>query len=71
MIADFLEVLSEAIHPGNTAHRYLKRLGDLQNQFKDEPLPTSREEFEARAQLFQLLKEMEQYLLIKKSLKVD
>ena len=71
MIADFLEELSEAIHPGNTAHHYLKRLGDLQNQFKDEPLPTSREEFEARAQLFQLLKEMEQYLLIKKSLKVD
>ncbi len=71
MIADFLEELSEAIHPGNTAQHYLNRLGDLQNQFKEEPLPTSRDEFEARAQLFQLLKEIEQYLLIKKSLKVD
>jgi len=71
MIADFLEELSEAIHPGNTAKHYLNRLSDLQNQFKEEPLPASRDEFEARAQLFQLLKEMEQYLLIKKSLKVD
>jgi len=71
MIADFLEELSEAIHPGNTAQHYLNRLRDLQDQYKEEPLPTSRDEFEARAQLFQLLKEMEQYLLIKKSLKVD
>ncbi|MFJ7726697.1 aromatic acid exporter family protein [Neobacillus sp. NPDC097160] len=71
MIADFLEELSEAIHPGNTAQLHLNRLDDLHNQFKDERLPTSRDEFEARAQLFQLLKEIEQYLLIKKSLKVD
>ncbi len=48
MIGAFLEELSEAIHPGDTALNYLKSLGDLQNQFKDEPLPTSREEFEAR-----------------------
>ncbi|WHY79924.1 aromatic acid exporter family protein [Neobacillus sp. WH10] len=71
MVADFLEELGEAIHPGNTAQHYLHRLGELHNQFKEEPLPTSRDEFEARAQLFQLLKEIEQYLLIKKSLKVD
>ena len=71
MIADFLEELTEAIHLGNTAQVYLIRLRDLQEQFKEEPLPKSREEFEARAQLFRLLKEMEQYLLIKKSLKVD
>ncbi|QCJ42529.1 aromatic acid exporter family protein [Bacillus sp. S3] len=70
MIADFLEELSEAIHPGNTAQLHLNRLHDLHNQFKEEPLPKSRDEFEARAQLFQLLKEIEQYLLIKKSLKV-
>ncbi|MBS4215069.1 aromatic acid exporter family protein [Neobacillus rhizophilus] len=71
MIADFLEVVSSYIHPGNTAQQLLIRLYDLQTQFKDEPLPESREEFEARAQLFQLIKEMEQYLLIKKSLKVE
>ncbi|MBO0959965.1 aromatic acid exporter family protein [Neobacillus sp. MM2021_6] len=71
MIADFLEELSEGIHPGNTAQHYLNRLHELHHQFKEEPLPTSRDEFEARAQLFRLLKEMEQYLLIKKSLKVD
>ncbi|MED4205916.1 aromatic acid exporter family protein [Neobacillus mesonae] len=71
MIADFLETLTDAIHPGNTAQLHLKRLHELQDQFKEEPLPTTRDEFEARAQLFQLLKELGEYLLIKKSLKVD
>lgn len=71
MIADFLDALSDAIHPGNTAQLHLIRLRDLQTQFKEEPLPKSREEFEARAQLFQFLKEMEEYLLIKKSLIVE
>ncbi|WP_462411587.1 aromatic acid exporter family protein [Neobacillus sp. Marseille-QA0830] len=70
MIADFLEALSEAIHPGNTAQLHLNRLRELQVQFREEPLPETREEFEARAQLYQILNEMEQYLLIKKSLKV-
>ncbi|WP_251551636.1 aromatic acid exporter family protein [Neobacillus muris] len=71
MVADFLEELTEAIHPGNTAQVYLDRLEELQEKFHEEPLPDSREEFEARAQLFRLLKEMEEYLLIKKSLIVD
>lgn len=71
MIADFLELLSNAIHPGNTAQQMLKRLYDLQANFMEEPLPGSRDEFEAQARLFQLVKEMEQYLMIKKELKVE
>jgi uncharacterized membrane protein YgaE (UPF0421/DUF939 family) len=70
MIADFLEELSQSIHPGNTAQKMLNHLYQLQTEMKDEPLPQTREEFEARAQLFQFLKELEQYLMIKKSLKV-
>jgi len=71
MIADFLEKLTEAINPGNTAQMHLDRLRQLQIQMKEEPLPETREEFEARAQLFQFMKEIEEYLQIKKSLKVD
>jgi uncharacterized membrane protein YgaE (UPF0421/DUF939 family) len=70
MIADFLEELSQSIHPGNTAQKMLNHLYQLQTEMKEEPLPQTREEFEARAQLFQFLKELEQYLMIKKSLKV-
>jgi uncharacterized membrane protein YgaE (UPF0421/DUF939 family) len=71
LIADFLEDLSKSIHPGKTSERILGRLNDLQQLLKDEPLPLSREEFEARAQLYRFVKEIEQYLAIKRSLKVE
>lgn len=69
MMAEFLGELSEHIHPGNTANYFLKKLGALRTEFEKMPLPTSREEFESRAALFQLLKEIEQYLIIKSSFK--
>ncbi len=71
MIADFLEELSLCIHPGNTAQLFLIKLRQLQEEFKEKSLPKTREEFEARAQLHQFVREVEQYLLIKKSLKVE
>ncbi len=40
----------------------------MRELFRDMPLPATREEFEIRAKLVQLVYEMEQYLLIKKSL---
>jgi uncharacterized membrane protein YgaE (UPF0421/DUF939 family) len=69
MMAEFLEELSGHIHPGNTANHFLKKLGVLRAEFEKMPLPSTREEFESRAALFQLLKEMEQYLIIKSSFK--
>lgn len=69
MVADFMEELSEHIHPGNTALLYLKKLYDMKVKFEEMELPQTREEFEARAALFQFLKEMEEYLLIKSSFK--
>jgi uncharacterized membrane protein YgaE (UPF0421/DUF939 family) len=65
MLADFIEDLSESIHPGNTAKRFLQKIEELKIQFREMDLPKSREEFEARASLFQFLKEIEQYLVIK------
>lgn len=65
IIAAFIQDLREAIHPGNTAHKFLKRLCEMRKEFEEMPLPVSREEFEARAALFHLLGEMEQYLVIK------
>jgi uncharacterized membrane protein YgaE (UPF0421/DUF939 family) len=68
-IAQFLEELSQHIHPGNTALFYLKKLYDLKVEFEQMDLPKTREEFEVRAALYQFVQEMEQYLLIKSSFK--
>jgi uncharacterized membrane protein YgaE (UPF0421/DUF939 family) len=65
MLADFVEEISNSIHPGNTAKRFLTKIDELKADFKEMELPNTREEFEARASLFQFLKEMEQYLIIK------
>ncbi|WP_110111552.1 aromatic acid exporter family protein [Bacillus sp. CGMCC 1.16541] len=71
MIADFLEELSLSVHPGNTAKLFLIKLRHLREEFREMPLPHTREEFEARADLLHFVKEIEQYLVIKTSLKLD
>ncbi|QFT89700.1 hypothetical protein FIU87_13645 [Bacillus sp. THAF10] len=65
MVADFIEDLEDAIHGGNTAYRFLHRLREMREIFTEMPLPQTREEFESRASLRHLLKEIEQYLIIK------
>lgn len=68
-IAQFFEELSETVHPGNTAIVYLEKLSKLRKDFNKEDLPTTQEEFETRANLFQLLHEIEDYLILKKRYK--
>jgi len=68
-VADFLEQLADAIHPGNTASIYLEKLDQVREKFKSSPLPTSQEEFETRAALHHFINEMRRYLLIKKDLR--
>jgi uncharacterized membrane protein YgaE (UPF0421/DUF939 family) len=67
MIADFLEELSKNIHPGNTAHLYIDKLNVMKKEFEEMALPKTREEFETRAALLQLVNEMNDYLIIKSS----
>jgi uncharacterized membrane protein YgaE (UPF0421/DUF939 family) len=69
MTADFFTDLSEHIHPGNTASTFLNKLKLLKENFVEMPLPKSREEFESRAALFQIVKEIEEYLVIKSAFK--
>ncbi|ASK63259.1 hypothetical protein CFK37_14420 [Virgibacillus phasianinus] len=68
-ISSFFTSLSEAVHPGNTASIYLAKLNELQDEFDQEELPSTREEFETRANLFRLLREIEDYLIIKQKFK--
>lgn len=69
MIADFIEELSNYISPGEVPKNFLEILLDMRTQFQNMELPKTREEFEIRASLLQLTKEIEEYLILKKSFK--
>ncbi|MGE8204445.1 aromatic acid exporter family protein [Heyndrickxia sp. NPDC080065] len=69
MMADFVEDLKENIQPKNTAIERLKKLYSMREQINQMDLPKTREEFEARASLFQFMREIEQYLTIKSNFK--
>ncbi|GGB34490.1 hypothetical protein GCM10011409_09970 [Lentibacillus populi] len=70
-IACFFEKLADAVHPGNTAILFLDELDELHKAFDQEPLPVTKEEFETRANLFRLLHEIEDYLILKKKFKTS
>jgi uncharacterized membrane protein YgaE (UPF0421/DUF939 family) len=65
-IGDYLEELSKGVRPGQGPIDFLQRLFELQDEFKEMELPQSRDEFEIRSALFSLVKEIEQYLVIKR-----
>lgn len=68
-IAVYFTKLSDAVHPGNTAILFLNELKALRIKFKQSPLPKTVEEFETRSSLFQLLYEIEEYLILKSKFK--
>ncbi len=68
-IADFLDDLADAIHPGNTAQIYLDELEEMREAFRGMDLPKDRSEFETRSALHYFLTEMEQYLILKRYFK--
>lgn len=68
-VAEFFEELATAVHPGNTADVFLEELRALRKKFKQEDLPETLEEFETRSSLFQLLYEIEEYLVLKSKFK--
>ncbi|SDL63399.1 aromatic acid exporter family protein [Sediminibacillus halophilus] len=68
-MANFFDELAEAVHPGNTAKLHLETLRELRKTFDKDDLPKTRVEFETRANLFRLLYEIEQYLVLKKTFK--
>jgi uncharacterized membrane protein YgaE (UPF0421/DUF939 family) len=66
MLASFIEEIADQIHAGNTAVMFLDQLAEMRKDFEQMELPKTREEFEIRAALLHFIKEMEQYLLIKR-----
>lgn len=71
MIADFTSNLADSIHEYNTGDRLLKNLQLLRESFITMELPSTREEFENRAMLFQFLNDLEELVLIKNDFKKE
>lgn len=69
LIATFMEDLSEHVHSGNTASRFLEKLDKVKEEFAQMPLPNDHETFLAMAALYQFIEEMDEYLVIKQSFK--
>lgn len=69
MIAEFLEEISLQIYEENTATDLINRLDNLKLQFSEMDLPKTREEFETRALLLTLVKELERFLNLKNQFK--
>lgn len=70
-MADYMDELSDAVSPGNTAGYFLYRLDEMKHEIQQMELPKTRHEFEIRSSLFYILYEIEEYLLIKKMFKPD
>lgn len=68
MLARFLENLSKHVHSGNTTEKFLTKLTKLQETIRRMELPKVREEFEIRANLYYLIFELENYLMLKNEL---
>lgn len=64
-ISDFIKVLASDIGLYDRATGQLRRLSLLLQHYKASPLPVTREEFELRASLFQILNEVESFLVVK------
>ncbi len=65
-VADFVEYISECVTEKNDPQKQINELVHILHEMKDEPLPTTREEFESRAMLYHVLMDVEDFLILKK-----
>lgn len=64
-IATFIQNISNSYQEHNNAIRLLDEVKSLRNNFKNQALPVTRQEFESRAILFQIFHDFEYFLKIK------
>lgn len=65
-VAELLKAIEKGYHRDNTVEGLLQELDALFDSLKREAMPAVREEFEARAILFYILKQLEKLLMIKR-----
>lgn len=66
-IYEFVKKISSQLHEYNNARALLTELEEMLQNFKEEPNPQTREEFENRAVLLLFLYDVENFLTIKKN----
>lgn len=66
VVAGLLEQIQKEYHRDNTIEELLRRLEAVYESMRKEPLPLTRPEFEARAVLFYVLKQVEEFLMLKR-----
>jgi uncharacterized membrane protein YgaE (UPF0421/DUF939 family) len=66
-IAGFMENIAVSFHELNNVEGLLIEFRELQEHFRKDKLPQSREEFEYRAILYQILNEIEYFLILKRN----
>lgn len=64
-ISDFLENMANVFHRENTGAELLQEFYKMDGEMKSKPLPVTREEFEDRAELYTLLRDIEEFIKIK------
>lgn len=64
-ISDFLRDMSEVFEKGNNGNDLLQEFLQMDVWMKSKPLPVERKEFEDRARLFCLMRNMEEFIRIK------
>ena len=69
LVAVIFEDISQTVKEDYYTGEAEKDLQELETQYKRMPLPESREEFEVRSAIFQLNRELMQYLAIAKKQK--
>lgn len=65
-VAELLNRIEQGYHKDNTVKELLEELEGLLSQMKEQQLPQSREEFEARAILFYILMQLQSLLELKR-----
>lgn len=65
-LADYIDHVAESFHELNNVKDLLADIEGLYDHYRNDRLPESREEFEYRAILFQILNELEHFLKIKR-----
>lgn len=65
LISDFLYETAEVYNKNNTGEELMEKFLLLDNSMKIRPLPVERKEFEDRAELYTLLRRIEEFLVLK------
>lgn len=65
ILSEMFKQTAQQLAEQNTASQLIDEIEDLLEQFRERPLPQTRREFEKRAQLYQLLRDLKRFVQLK------